>query len=228
MRKISHLLIFPIYRGIINLIERTDFMADTRIPTQKRSIEKYGKIVEKGFELMCEKGYYNTSTNDIADYADVSIGIIYQYFKDKKEIFIEGVKNYSNKIMYPMIDILDNEKINFDHMDELLNSMIDKFIETHTFSKKAHEELMAMSHLDNAVSKIFKDSEINLTKKIVTILKNNNIEITNAKEKVHIIIGIVENLCHEIAYHQHNEIDYNIMKMEVIKIVSSILKSQKI
>lgn len=78
--------------------------------------------------------------------------------------------------MYPMIDILDNEKINFDHIDELLNNMIDKFIETHTFSKKAHEELMAMSHLDNDVSKIFKDSEINLTPKIVSsILKSQKI-----------------------------------------------------
>ena len=75
-------------------------MAEVRIPTQKRSIEKRNKIIDKGFELMCEKGYYKVTTNDIAAYADVSIGIIYQYFKDKKEIFIEGVKNYSNKICY--------------------------------------------------------------------------------------------------------------------------------
>ena len=56
-------------------------MSEIRIPTQKRSIEKKDKIVEKGFELMCENGYFNTSTNDIAKYAGVSTGIIYQYFK---------------------------------------------------------------------------------------------------------------------------------------------------
>ena len=50
----------------------------TRIPTQKRSIEKRNKIIAKGFELMCEKGYYNTSTPDIAESAGVSTGIIYQ------------------------------------------------------------------------------------------------------------------------------------------------------
>ena len=44
-------------------------MSEIRIPTQKRSIEKKDKIVEKGFELMCENGYFNTSTNDIAKYA---------------------------------------------------------------------------------------------------------------------------------------------------------------
>ena len=48
----------------------------TRIPTQKRSIEKRNKMIEKGFKLMCEKGYYNTSTPDIAESAGVSTGII--------------------------------------------------------------------------------------------------------------------------------------------------------
>ena len=41
-------------------------MQKTRIPTQQRSIEKRNKIIEKGFELMCENGFYNTNTNDIA------------------------------------------------------------------------------------------------------------------------------------------------------------------
>ena len=49
----------------------------------KMSIEKINKIIEKG--------YYNTSTPDIAESAEVSIGIIYQYFNDKKDIFIEGM-----------------------------------------------------------------------------------------------------------------------------------------
>ena len=40
-------------------------MSEIRIPTQKRSIEKRNKIIEKGFELMCNNGYYNTNTNEI-------------------------------------------------------------------------------------------------------------------------------------------------------------------
>ena len=67
-------------------------MSNIRIPTQKRSIAKRERIIENGFNLMCENGYFNTSTPDIAKAADVSTGIIYQYFNDKKDIFIEGVK----------------------------------------------------------------------------------------------------------------------------------------
>lgn len=201
-------------------------MSDTRMPTQKRSIEKRNKIIKKGFELLCEKGYYNTNTTEIAEYADVSTGIIYQYFNDKKEIFIEGIKEYSNNIMFPMIDILNNKNIIINDLDKLLDKMIEKFIETHTLSKKAHEEMIAMSHLDNDISEIFNKREIETTEQIVTILNKNNIITENLYEKVHIIIGIVENLCHEIVYHKHKTINYDIMKKEVIKIIENILNNQ--
>ncbi len=200
-------------------------MTETRIPTQKRSIEKRNKIIEKGFKLMCEKGYYNTNTTEIAKYADVSTGIIYQYFNDKKDIFLEGVKNYSNSILYPMINILEEKSMDINNLDKIIEDVIDKFITKHTISKKAHEELMAMSHLDEDISNIFKDSEIEMTEKIVSLLKENNIILENEEEKVHIIIGIVDNLCHEIVYHNHKKLNYDIMKKEVIKIILNILKA---
>ncbi len=199
-------------------------MAETRIPTQKRSIEKRNKIIEKGFELMCENGYYNTNTNDIAKYANVSTGIIYQYFNDKKEIFIEGIKNYSDNIMFPIVDILKDNEIKFDKLEKLINEMLNAFIEKHTLSKKAHEEMIALSHLDNDVAQIFHDKEINFTKELAELLIKNNFNIKNINEKVHIIIGIVENYCHEIVYHKHNLLNYNEMKIEVIRMINSILK----
>lgn len=199
-------------------------MPNVRMPTQKRSIEKRNRIIEKGFELICEKGYYNTNTAEIAEYASVSTGIIYQYFNDKKDIFMEGVKNYSNSIMYPMLNILETEEIQINNLNSLLENMINKFIDTHTISKKAHEELMAMSHLDDDVSKIFKDSELEVTEKIVALLEHNHIYIKNSREKVHIAFGMIDNLCHEIVYHKHEKINYDIMKNEIINMIINILK----
>lgn len=199
-------------------------MPDVRMPTQKRSIEKRNRIIEKGFELICEKGYHNTNTAEIAEYAGVSTGIIYQYFNDKKDIFMEGVKNYANTIMYPMFNILETEKIQIDNFNVLLENMIDKFIETHTISKKAHEELMAASHSDEDISKIFKDSELEMTEKIVTLLEHNHIYIKNPYEKVHIAFSMIDNLCHEIVYHKHDKINYEIMKNEIINMITSIIK----
>lgn len=199
-------------------------MSETRMPTQKRSIEKRNRIIEKGFELMCENGYYATTIPDIAKYSDVSVGIIYQYFNDKKDIFIEGIKNYSNAIMYPMLDVLENKKIEITNLKSLISDVIELFIKNHTISKKAHEELLAMSHLDEDVGNIFKTYEFEMTEKIVSLLENNNIFIKNSREKVHIAYNMIDTLCHEIVYHKHKQIDYDTMKNEIIDIIVNILK----
>ena len=198
-------------------------MSETRIPTQKRSIEKRNKIISYGFELMCNKGYHNINTNDIAKYANVSTGIIYQYFNDKKEIFIEGIKNYSDNIMFPILNVLKNNDIKITNLEKLLNEMLDIFIKQHTLSKNAHEEMIALSHLDSDIAEIFHQKELDTTTVIVKTLKENNISSENLLEKVHIIIGIVENYCHEVVYHHHKTMNYDIMKKEVIKIITSIL-----
>lgn len=198
-------------------------MSETRIPTQKRSIEKRNRIISYGFELMCNKGYHNINTNDIAKYANVSTGIIYQYFNDKKEIFIEGIKNYSDNIMFPILNVLKNNDIKITNLEKLLNEMLDIFIKQHTLSKNAHEEMIALSHLDPDIAEIFHQKELDTTTVIVKTLKENNISSENLLEKVHIIIGIVENYCHEVVYHHHKTMNYDIMKKEVIKIITSIL-----
>lgn len=202
-------------------------MSEVRMPTQKRSIEKKEKIIEKGFELMCKNGYYNTNTNDIAKYAEVSTGIIYQYFNDKKEIFIEGVKNYSDNIMFPMLDVLKRKDKKFDNLEETLDEILDIFIKKHTLTKKAHEEMIALSHQDEDIAEIFHFKEITMTKQIVEVLKEKGFECDNFLEKVHIIIGIVENYCHEIVYHKHSILNYEAMKKEVITIITTMLDNYK-
>lgn len=199
----------------------------TRMPTQKRSIEKRDRIIKLGFELMCNNGYFNTNTNDIAKYADVSTGIIYQYFNNKKEIFIEGFKEYSNSIMFPILDIIKNNKISFDNVEELLDTMLNLFIKKHTLSKKAHEEMIALTHMDSDIADIYHENEIQVTNMIVDILKSNDICSDNLFEKVHIIIGIVENYCHEIVYHKHESIHYDIMKNEVISTICYLLNKKR-
>lgn len=67
-------------------------MDAVRMPKQKRAILKRNRIIESGFKLICENGYYNTNTALIARDAGVSTGIVYQYFNDKKEILLRGLR----------------------------------------------------------------------------------------------------------------------------------------
>ena len=199
-------------------------MSETRMPVQKRSVEKRERIVRNGFELMCNNGYFNTTTSDIAKYVGVSTGIIYQYFNDKKEIFIEGFSKYSDDIMFPILDILKNNTIKLDNMEKLLNEMLNVFIEKHTLLKRAHEEMLALAHLDEDIDKIFLEQEVEATKAVTNVLRENGIGGEGLEERVHIIIGIVENYCHEIVYHKHSILNYDVMKNEVINVICHLLK----
>ena len=198
-------------------------MGNIREPIKKSSIEKKKRIIKKGFELMCEKGYHNVNTVDIAKYSNVSTGIIYQYFNDKKDIFVEGVRDYANNIMFPMINIIDNTIIDKNNIREILSKMIDSFINTHNIKKEAHEELMAMSYLDSDISSIFNNSEMIMTKKVSNILLNSGFSNTNILEKVHIAIGIIDNYCHEVVYHKHKDLNYDIMKENILDIIINLL-----
>ena len=199
-------------------------MSETRMPVQKRSVEKRERIIRNGFELMCNNGYFNTTTSDIAKYVGVSTGIIYQYFNDKKEIFIEGFSMYSDDIMFPILDILKNSTIKLDNMEKLLNEMLNVFIEKHTLLKRAHEEMLALAHLDEDIDKIFLEQEVEATKAVTNVLRENGIGGEGLEERVHIIIGIVENYCHEIVYHKHSILNYDVMKNEVINVICHMLK----
>ena len=100
--------------------------------------------------------------------------------------------------MFPMIDIIDNVIIDKTSINLLLSKIIEKFISVHNIKKEAHEELMAMSHLDPEISDIFKSREQLITEKIGTILLNNGFNEYHINEQVHIIIGLVDNYCYVV------------------------------
>ena len=201
-----------------------DVMDAVRMPKQKRAILKRNRIIESGFKLICENGYYNTNTALIAKDAGVSTGIVYQYFNDKKEIFIEGIKMYADSILFPMLDILNNTDMHSKNFSDIVSKLIDLFIDRHNLTKKAHEELMSMAHADEDIAEMLHNKEIECTLKIAEILEVNGHNPVHLKERVHIATSVGENFCHEVVYHKHAEIDYNVMKEEVIKLITDLLR----
>ena len=194
-----------------------------REPIQKRSIEKKEKIIKYGFDLICKKGYYNTNTAEIAKAAGVSTGIVYSYFSDKHDILLEGLKRYANGIFYPSIDYINDISINKKNISEVIRKIITQFVKNHKLSQSAHEEITAMAHSDKDVADFFHKSEIDITNAIVDVLKKNGFNSSDLVERVHIVIGLIDNTCHEIVYHKHKDIDYDSMTNIVVDEVVHIL-----
>ncbi len=55
-------------------------------PVGARALQTRGKLLESAARLFIERGYLNTSLNDVAQDAGVSLPTIYQYFTDRNDI----------------------------------------------------------------------------------------------------------------------------------------------
>ena len=94
--------------------------------------------------------------------------------------------------------------------------MINHYISSHKISNIAHEEIMAMVHSDKKVAEYYYKREIEMTNSIKDLLINNGFKDNKLFEKVHIMIGLIDNLCHEVTYHKHSNMNYDVMKDLVI------------
>ncbi len=194
-----------------------------REPKQQRAIEKKERIIKAGFDLICKNGYYNTNTAEIAKEAGVSIGIIYQYFKDKYDILIEGLEKYGDNIFFPMIA---NKEAKFKRTEfgTFLRDMINYYIKNHKISNIAHEEIMSMVHSDKLVAEYYYKRELAMTNSIKDLLIDNGFNNDYLFERVHIMVGLIDNLCHEVTYHKHNNMNYDAMIDIVITNIIDLFK----
>lgn len=69
-----------------------------RTPTQKRSKERYERVIITAKRLIGELGNDSVSMREIAKQADVPISSIYQYFPDKNAILEAIMQSYFDEI----------------------------------------------------------------------------------------------------------------------------------
>jgi AcrR family transcriptional regulator len=149
-----------------------------RIPVQKRSIETREKIINAASTLFAKKGYFKTSTHDLAEQAGVATGSFYGYFNNKKEVAIEMIRRFykeaSEKTLANFsIQIGDNVAENLDAGRKVVRLMIQSLKEFHAVNKMLHKEGMALILLDEDVSKINSEEEEKIIAFIITLLQQH-------------------------------------------------------
>ena len=125
-----------------------------RKPKQLRSINTKEKILEVAFSLFCKKGYYNTTTNEIAKQAEVSIGSLYSYYKDKDTILLEILELYNQQFITAKEEVLAQADIFKEDKKVWFRLLIDAFIKAHEASKEFIRELNVLYYVNPQVAAI--------------------------------------------------------------------------
>ncbi|UTO20817.1 TetR/AcrR family transcriptional regulator [Acinetobacter sp. Z1] len=71
----------------------------TRKPRQSRSKVTVDTIIEAGFIAVATNGTSGTTTRHIADIAGVSVGSLYEYFKNKEDIYDAMAKSFVKEVL---------------------------------------------------------------------------------------------------------------------------------
>ena len=79
-------------------------MRDVKDPEIRRA-----EIMDASMPLFMEKGYANTTTQDIVDKVNISRGLLYYHFKNKEDILYCLVERYSEKLLRDIHVIVNDD-----------------------------------------------------------------------------------------------------------------------
>jgi len=197
---------------------------EIREPKQQRAIQKKEEIIKAAYKVFSDVGYYNTNTADIAKKASVSTGIVYDYFKDKKDIFFYVIKIYINDVKAPIMEFINSIKCPLDY-EKLANDMLDLTISIHKSNANLHNVLHSFADTHDDINEEFIALENEITHLGAQKLNDLDSNSTNSTEKVHFIMDVVQSFAHELLYDRHDYINYDAMKQFVINSIVNTLKA---
>ena len=196
---------------------------EVRVPKQKRSIQKYGAIVRAGYDLFCRQGYYKTNTAEIAKRAGVSVGVVYSYFQDKKDILMQVIDVYLMELEQRFSTVLDEMTAG-----QELESVIDRFAESlrasHRMNQAAHDEFLALALRNEEIRKKFDSFEDKILQELFRELsKRQNIAKVHLMERLRLSYGVIEHLCHDTIWASATQEEWETAKGLSISMISTLL-----
>lgn len=194
-------------------------MSDTiREPIQQRSIDKKNRIINAGYKLFAKNGYFDTNTVEIAKKAGVSTGIVYGYFRDKRDILLEVLDIYCDNVFLPIFDMFGNIQAPID-FGKIIPHIIDMAVLIHQKNAGIHQALHSLSTTDKAVSEKFLGLEEKLTFYIFENLQKNGYSPENLKEQIHLSFEIIQSYAHERIFDNHPYLDYDKMNKIILNMI---------
>jgi AcrR family transcriptional regulator len=174
----------------------------TRAPQQKRSIDKKGKILDAAYTLFCERGYYKTTTPEVAKRAAVSVGCLYSYFKDKNDLFTAVLDTYDSRFDEMRAQAL----IAFGQPNasyrEALRNLLEKLIAIHRESRALNIEIGILSYSDPAVQERKEEQERKVLAAVRDALSadSSKLKVSDIDAAAVVVDALVDGIVERIAF----------------------------
>ena len=178
-----------------------------KIGTSKKIEEKKDvkekNLLTSAFELFTEKGFKETSIQEIVDNAGVAKGTFYLYFKDKYEIHNKLISKKSRELFNSALNYVNKKNIddNKERIIALIDYIIDRFNRDKLLLKFISKNL-SMGIFNDKVNTVLKEAENDLLDLFKKNIASCNSKIENPEVTLFMIIELTSSTV-------YNSIVYN-------------------
>jgi len=176
-----------------------------RTPVQNRSKEKKDRIIRVAYDLFNEEGYNAVSIRMIAKEAGVSIGTIYSYFQDKRDIYIATAELYSHDMYDNFSSVIQNKKFSAENIEEMVYAIILKFKEMIQSHYNFHLDSVVLSLTDEKIREVIAAREHEVANSVSLLfiqLMGDKIEVQDDKVSTFIVHKAIEEIVQHILFYK--------------------------
>lgn len=185
---------------IVVYTEKEDTHYGHKSSNTKKKHRKKQRIKDAALKLMSEKGYFATSSNEIAREAGVSIGTFYSYFKDKKELYAELVDDIYTAVLTP---INLNELPDDLSIEETVQLYVTAVFRGHEYQTAFQREISSLSKQSDefrAIEMVHKSNILHVFSEALKACREE-LKPQDLETSTYIILTTVEAVIHDTLFH---------------------------
>jgi AcrR family transcriptional regulator len=183
--------------------------------------QKFNTVLKAAETLFAQKGYHQTSIEEIADLAEVSTGSVYFYFKNKEDLLIKLMQEIGHQLRKLLGEELKRADFSFDSFKNIAFAFLRNFCGSHP-EKIAiffRESVGKSSEVEEQRRQLFIKLTHDIKDAVVQISKGQGIDLIAGftPELIAVcIVGVYERIaCHYFLWQNHPKDMENIAQKSV-------------
>jgi AcrR family transcriptional regulator len=194
-----------------------------RKPKQPRSRQTVEAILDAVVRILKREGFAAITTNHIAEVAGVSIGSLYQYFPDKRAIFValhgRHVAEIDRVIQTALVENASSS------LEDLMSAMVDAFLAAHTRDPELFELLATeVPHRADGTRhfavRFHGAFRLAIASRLHEVKKGHDLD-----KHVFVVTHMVESLCHGALYRRPVGLSLHQARVEIVRAVLAYLRA---
>jgi AcrR family transcriptional regulator len=171
-----------------------------REPVQQRGKEKKAKIIAAARKLLNREDYESVTANLISKKAGVSVGTFYSYFRDKRDVFLDVIRQYSEDIFAELISSIEGMKGEQKDLEEVVRRLIQVAKERHDHERGLHKQMLVQAVRDPEIREltIMEEKKADFLIREILDSYSDQVHVKDADAAVFLVMNCVEEMIHHL------------------------------